>query len=500
MVPFTLSSHHSTLPLFPADFRVHHNLNKVVKAFDKFPGRMYAGSLPMDHASTTIDGANPDGERTGYLTFWLFVPDEIKAKNTMSAWFNGGPGCSSLGCGVLFENSPITLPLNPAGWCCEDADTPLTYNKFGWTVATVMLYVEQPIGKRMHSWALLLFLWDSRTGALTSASSSFTGVGFSEATNGTPQPSHEDDIAADFDAFLQNFFRVFNGHETNASESFLYIMSRELSLHYSYLFSQSYLHSSMIIFYLSSFNQNSKYDPKLDMTTHALTLVGESYAGTYIPSVARGIYLNNKALLLNHDGTPRFIVPLYGIAIGNGKIDAITQSAAIPDWAYWHGLIDMGTKDFFKSEWKRCMNNLKSGNYGPGVEPEPFHSFTLRGDCGIFDNMLGAAGADTLPAPFDSGPNIYEYSTWDVYAADDANGTVGIFFNNLKVQEALNIPMHRRKSAGHYWESCIPEIDPTGLVPIQIILQHHQTLWTMTSRGMLLHTLPNYLMMQGSQY
>jgi hypothetical protein len=78
-----------------------------------------------------------------------------------------------------------------------------------------------------------------------------------------------------------------------------------------------------------------------------------------------------------------------------------------------------------------------------------------------FDEMLNAAGSGTLPAPFDSGPNIYEYSTWDIYAADDANGTVGHFFNNLKVQEALNIPTHRRKSAGHYWESCIPEIDPT---------------------------------------
>ena len=40
-------------------------------------------------------------------------------------------------------------------------------------------------------------------------------MGFSEATNGTPQPSHEDDVAADFDAFLQNFFRVFNGYETH---------------------------------------------------------------------------------------------------------------------------------------------------------------------------------------------------------------------------------------------------------------------------------------------
>jgi len=108
---------------------------------------MYAGSLPMDHKSTTVLGANPNGERTGNLNFWLFVPNKIKAENTISAWFNGGPGCSSFSAGVLFENAPITLPLEPAGWCCEEEDTPLTYNKYGWTVATVMLYVEQPIGK-----------------------------------------------------------------------------------------------------------------------------------------------------------------------------------------------------------------------------------------------------------------------------------------------------------------------------------------------------------------
>jgi hypothetical protein len=174
VVSSSMVSSHSTLPrLFPADFRVH-SLAKVVKAFDKFPGRMYAGSLPMDHTSTTSNGANPNGERTGYLTFWLFVPDTIKAKNTMAAWFNGGPGCSSLGCGVLFENAPITLPLNPAGWCCEDADTPLTYNKYGWTVATVMLYVEQPIGKYELNLLLdltVIFLWDSTGALLTSASS-----------------------------------------------------------------------------------------------------------------------------------------------------------------------------------------------------------------------------------------------------------------------------------------------------------------------------------------
>jgi hypothetical protein len=78
VVSSSMVSSHSTLPrLFPADFRVH-NLNKVVKAFDNFPG--------LDECtSTTINGANPNGDRTGYLTFWLFLPDNIKATNTMAA-------------------------------------------------------------------------------------------------------------------------------------------------------------------------------------------------------------------------------------------------------------------------------------------------------------------------------------------------------------------------------------------------------------------------------
>ena len=142
----------------------------------------------MDHASTTFRGSNPDGSRTGNLHFWLFVPDSPAVPNTMASWFNGGPGCSSF-FGALFENSPIAVPPHPAGWCCEGVDEPLTYNEYGWTAATVMLYVEQP-----------------------------AGVGFSEATFGTPPPSHEDDVAGDFDAFLQNFYGVFDGYETTVRE------------------------------------------------------------------------------------------------------------------------------------------------------------------------------------------------------------------------------------------------------------------------------------------
>jgi hypothetical protein len=86
VVASSSSSSSSSLPT-PYDLRVI-DLDKAVNAFASFPGRMYAGSLPMDHKSET-PGQNPTGERTGFLQFWLFVPDVIAAKDTMVAWFNG---------------------------------------------------------------------------------------------------------------------------------------------------------------------------------------------------------------------------------------------------------------------------------------------------------------------------------------------------------------------------------------------------------------------------
>jgi carboxypeptidase C (cathepsin A) len=373
------------------DLRVR-DLDKVVQAFASFPGRMYAGSLPMDHTSFT-PGSNADNKRTGFLQFWLFVPDKTAAPGTMSAWFNGGPGCSSFSAGIMFEHSPVTVPLHEAGWCCEKQDEPLVYNKYAWTNATVMLYVEQPIG-----------------------------VGFSEATNDTPDPSSEDDVAADYDAFLQNFYKVFDGYEKD--------------------------------------KKDSKYDPKLDMTKHKLYLVGESYAGIYIPSVARGIYLNNVKDMPNLDGSERFQVPLSGIAIGNGKIDAITQDPAVIDYAYWHGLIDWPSREYLYAEWNHCMENLNAGVMGKKAEPKSFHSFSVRDDCGVFAGVLKAAGAGAFEKLM-GGPNIYEYSTWDAYeAADGDDGTVSRFYNNLAVQQALNVPKHRQKP-NHKWEGCIPETVPS---------------------------------------
>ena len=165
-------------PFDKSDFLVQ-GLEEVEPAFANFDGEMYAGTLPFDN-----------GGRQGRLMFWLFLPNGNTYNNNDSPysfqddslvmWLNGGPGCSSLGAGVLYENSPVTIPLRPAGDCCVSKDEPLVYNPYAWTNVTKLLYIEQPIS-----------------------------VGFSHAENDMEIPVDEDDVAGDVYAFLQHFYQLF---------------------------------------------------------------------------------------------------------------------------------------------------------------------------------------------------------------------------------------------------------------------------------------------------
>ena len=148
------------------DYRVH-GLEEIVPAFADFDGLMYAGLMPVDHR-----------DRHGSIMFWLFVPHHPSVPDTLTLWLNGGPGCSSFSVGLLAEHSPVTIAPRPAGYCCSEMYEPLQYNRYAWTNATVMLYVEQPVG-----------------------------VGFSI---GGPEPIDEDDVADDMYQFFQNFYNVFD--------------------------------------------------------------------------------------------------------------------------------------------------------------------------------------------------------------------------------------------------------------------------------------------------
>ena len=211
------------------------------------------------------------------------------------------------------------------------------------------------------------------------------GVGFSY---GGTEPQTEKDVARDFTGFLQNFLDT------------------------------------------------------LDVRHKRVFLVGESYGGMYIASIAHYIEKQNQQLSSDSDRQ----IQLAGIAIGNAWIDASIQGRAVIDFAYYHGLVDSVIRDAMHAEFDNCFT--KDG-VSTNKQPKPFHTFTVPDECGIMEALMSAAGA----GQFDWGaPNIYDVTTWDAYdLINAANSTIEGFFNNPDIRQALNVP----EDAGS-WSGCIP--------------------------------------------
>ncbi|KAF9506080.1 hypothetical protein BS47DRAFT_1378162 [Hydnum rufescens UP504] len=170
---------------------------KTIPDVDFDVGDSWSGLMP-------ISGAKNE---TRKLFFWFFPAKHIKHINDLVFWTNGGPGCSSLE-GFLQENGPFTWPSGTA--------KPIP-NQWSWTNLTSMLWVEQPVG-----------------------------TGFSQ---GVPNISNDDELAAQVAGFLVQFLEVF--HELKHKN-----------------------------FYVS----------------------GESYAGYYVPYIANYLYEHPGLVPLNVKG------------------------------------------------------------------------------------------------------------------------------------------------------------------------------------------------------
>ena len=120
-------------------------------------------------------------------------------------------------------------------------------------------------------------------------------------------------------------------------------------------------------------------------------ITGESYAGHYIPNIARKLQLKEDPW-----------INLAGIAIGNGWVDPFYQFAAYPKFATTHNLISYGHYMVLKWGYQLCQFALifhvpfVTSTYctvGGGSSSEPlgyrawrvlhFHSLasTLRSAC-----------------------------------------------------------------------------------------------------------------------
>ncbi|KAE8352035.1 Alpha/Beta hydrolase protein [Aspergillus coremiiformis] len=111
------------------------------KAFEHPATSVGVGYVNNSGICETTKGVN---QYSGYLSvgenqnmfFWFFESRNNPDKAPLSAWFNGGPGCSSLA-GLFEENGPCHF-LN-------DGQDP-SLNEYSWNNFANMLYIDQPIG------------------------------------------------------------------------------------------------------------------------------------------------------------------------------------------------------------------------------------------------------------------------------------------------------------------------------------------------------------------
>ncbi|KAA8911783.1 putative pheromone processing carboxypeptidase [Sphaerosporella brunnea] len=299
-------------------------------------GESYAGLLPIS--------SKP--HETRKLFFWFFPSVTGKAPtDELVIWLNGGPGCSSME-GLLQENGPFL-------W--QSGTFKPVPNDYSWHKVANMLWVEQPVG-----------------------------TGF---TQGNPNIRNEEDMAAQFLGFLEQWLKTF------------------------------------------------------DLEGRTTYVTGESYAGFYVPYIVDAMYKRNDTSLFNPKGLMIYDPSLSYDAVQEQMTAYPFVESLTPLFA-----LNATTMADFKRRHESCGYANFLEKYlvfpPPGVLPTPPQLETSP-ECDLWTDILNAA-LQVNPCF-----NIYHVSDgcpllWDVLGFPGSSDYIPpgatVYFNRTDVQKVLHVP------------------------------------------------------------
>ncbi|KIP03345.1 hypothetical protein PHLGIDRAFT_77748 [Phlebiopsis gigantea 11061_1 CR5-6] len=359
-------------------------------------GPSWSGLLPISSDPNETRKASTPTDRK--LFFWFFPPGPEGSLDDLIFWTNGGPGCSSLE-GLLQENGPFS-------WAWGQAKP--TQNEFSWTNLSSVLWVEQPVG-----------------------------TGFSQ---GVPNIKDEEDLAAQFIGFMQQFLKVF-----------------------------------------------------VELKGKKFYLTGESYAGMYIPYITNYIYEHPGALDLN----------TKGFWIGDPSIGWNVILQEMPAVNFVHKFESVFyLNSTFMAEIDAVADKCGYTNYSktyvtyPPKGPLPLPGKSIYGDPGcyvwepIFEAALLVNPAFDIYRVFDTYPIL-----WDVLGFPGSFAQVQVapvYFDREDVKKAIHAPTN------FTWSECsahrvFPYGDgdtslPSGVTVLPKIIEKSE-------RSVIVHGLADYVLM-----
>jgi len=178
-----------------------------------------------------------------------------------------------------------------------------------------------------------------------------------------------------------------------------------------------------------------------EYATNPFFLLGESYAGKYIPNIA--VYLDEKKF------------PFAGVIIGNGYYDAKVQYLTVPEVAYNFGIIDERSYVNFTGVAQKCANLIIDGKNN--IEAENY--------C---ENMVSWIYDDF-------GGGVYRFDLRVYYdIVGDIDTRLSNYLNSADVKSALHTTgAHWTDSNEHVYDALSEEIVSSVLPKLEILLDRN---------------------------